>query len=176
MTTIPATIKCPDCNVDGEIRGIQCICPECGKVIGIIGRIETSQRYPLGKFVPDNPFTENELCCTQSRESFTPRKTLEKMINIAIEKRAKSVGTIHGQTRTSLASKLLEMRNFIDNDKFNRWFGYYQRVGEEMWLWTLEDIIAWVREERQERAKEESEEADKQEKHDETIRRLITNE
>lgn len=31
--------------------------------------------------------------------------------------------------------------------KANRWFGYYQRIGEEMMLWTLKDIINKVREE-----------------------------
>lgn len=48
----------------------------------------------------------------------------------------------------NLFDKLAEISRMKDINKMNRWFGYYQRVGEEHLNWTLDDIIDKVREER----------------------------
>lgn len=37
-----------------------------------------------------------------------------------------------------------------EKDKFNRWFGYYQKVGEIDGLWDLSVIVNMVRDEKQE--------------------------
>jgi hypothetical protein len=49
----------------------------------------------------------------------------------------------------SLTNKLLEISVLDDINKMNRWFGYYQKVGEDLGLWTLEDVINWVRREKE---------------------------
>ncbi len=35
-----------------------------------------------------------------------------------------------------------------DIEKANRWFGYYQKVGEDKGFWTLKDVIQWVKDEK----------------------------
>jgi hypothetical protein len=44
-----------------------------------------------------------------------------------------------------LKSKFIEIMGFTDIYKKNRWFGYYQRVGEEKGYFTLDYIIELVR-------------------------------
>jgi len=76
-------------------------------------------------------------------------KTLEWMIYYC--QGSSSRITLDNAGRTLLLlPKLLEMKDFTDDDKFNRWFGYYQRVGEELGLWALDEVIQWVREEKNE--------------------------
>jgi hypothetical protein len=67
-----------------------------------------------------------------------PAFTLNKMIAIA------NLNHAH-----SLTNKLLEISVLDDINKMNRWFGYYQKVGEDLGLWTLEDVINWVRREKE---------------------------
>ena len=66
-----------------------------------------------------------------------PIKTLEWMIDTVIKG-----SYIHG--------KLLEIMKLGDYNKMNRWFGYYQKHGENMKYWTLDEIIVKVRNERHE--------------------------
>ena len=66
-----------------------------------------------------------------------PQKTLEKMIRIS-----------KNNNDNLLTLKLVEIKSFDKNFKKNRWFGYYQRVGEEKGYWKLEEIISSVIEER----------------------------
>lgn len=67
-----------------------------------------------------------------------PALTLHRMIVIANEHRD-----------TSLYAKLVEILALGDPYKQNRWMGYYQRVGEEKGYWSLDDVISWVRDEKQ---------------------------
>jgi len=41
-----------------------------------------------------------------------------------------------------------DINSLKDDDKKNRWFGYYQKQGEFLGLWTLEEIIESVRNEK----------------------------
>lgn len=66
-----------------------------------------------------------------------PQKTLEKMIGISKNKNDRL-----------LTLKLVEINSFDNNFKKNRWFGYYQRVGEEKGYWKLEEITISVIEEK----------------------------
>lgn len=78
-----------------------------------------------------------------------PIRTLERMAAIVAARKVELAWS--AQQREDLeriASKMKEMQGFSDADKFNRWFGYYQRAGEELHLWTLDEVIGWVREER----------------------------
>lgn len=43
-----------------------------------------------------------------------------------------------------LFPKLVEIMGLDSVYKKNRWFGYYQRVGEECGYWSLQDVINWV--------------------------------
>lgn len=47
-----------------------------------------------------------------------------------------------------LLFKLRQIKSFKDEDKKNRWFGYYQKLGEEYRIWDLDNIIKNVRYER----------------------------
>lgn len=66
-----------------------------------------------------------------------PQKTLEKMIQIS-----------KSNNDNLLTLKLVEINSFDNNFKKNRWFGYYQRVGEEKGYWKLEEITSSVIEEK----------------------------
>jgi len=67
-----------------------------------------------------------------------PQKTYEKMLQI-IQSRIPR-GTIY--------KKWLEINFLMGKDKKNRWFGYYQKLGEDIGLWTLEEVKKWVRDEK----------------------------
>jgi len=69
-----------------------------------------------------------------------PAFTLNKMIEIANA----------SHQHQELVNKLLEIATLEDNNKMNRWFGYYQKVGEDLGLWTLDQIIQLVRNEKNE--------------------------
>lgn len=73
------------------------------------------------------------------REWHFPIKTLHKMIAIAEAKKYCNLEFI---------AKLHEILTLNDVDKMNRWFGYYQAMGEYLKLWNLQDVITWVREEK----------------------------
>ena len=62
-----------------------------------------------------------------------PEKTLKWMIEI-VEK--------HQDDK--FLGKLKQTQLLDDDFKRNRWFGYYQRIGEEKGYWTLRDIIKSV--------------------------------
>jgi hypothetical protein len=47
----------------------------------------------------------------------------------------------------TLHTKLLKTHEMYDQDKKNRWFGYCQCLGEQLGIWTLEEIINKVKEE-----------------------------
>lgn len=66
-----------------------------------------------------------------------PQKTLEKMIQIS-----------KNNNDNLLTLKLTKINSFDNNFKKNRWFGYYQRVGEEKGYWKLEEITISVIEEK----------------------------
>jgi len=72
-----------------------------------------------------------------------PQKTYEKMIKILKK----------DMFAKYIYKKFTEIANLSNIDKKNRWFGYYQRVGEEIGLWTLQEVRDWVREERDENGK-----------------------
>lgn len=71
------------------------------------------------------------------REWHVPLKTLDKMIAI-----------VKQQNDPPLLAKLEEIKTLNDSDKMNRWFGFYQCIGQGMGYWSLEDVIKWVREEK----------------------------
>ena len=71
-----------------------------------------------------------------------PQKTLEKMIRIS-----------KNNNDSLLTSKFVEIKSFDNNFKKNRWFGYYQRVGEEKGYWKLEEITSSVIEEKRRKEK-----------------------
>ena len=71
-----------------------------------------------------------------------PQKTLEKMIRIS-----------KNNNDRLLTLKLVEINSFDNNFKKNRWFGYYQRVGEEKGYWKLEEITSSVIEEKRRKKK-----------------------
>jgi len=48
-----------------------------------------------------------------------------------------------------LYEKLIQIKAFKDEGKKNRWFGYYQSVGEKIGLWTLDQIKEMVSTEKQ---------------------------
>lgn len=75
-----------------------------------------------------------------------PHTTINHMIDIVRK----------NQYNDELLGKLrhIEFLETTDINKANRWFGYYQRVGEELGYWTLDDVIKWVREEKEEKKKE----------------------
>ena len=72
-----------------------------------------------------------------------PIKTLEKMIGLC------QCNLLHYGV-VNLKDKLQEITKLNNIDKQNRWFGYYQHVGEVLGLWTLEEISQWVRDEKNE--------------------------
>ena len=69
-----------------------------------------------------------------------PQKTYEKMLEIV-----RDIYFIDNDFRL----RFEEINVLDDDNKKNRWLGYYQRVGEELALWTLEDVKKWVREEKE---------------------------
>ena len=46
-----------------------------------------------------------------------------------------------------LESKLLEIKGFTDESKKNRWFGYFQKEGEDRQFWSLNLIEIMIRNE-----------------------------
>jgi len=75
-----------------------------------------------------------------------PEKTLQIMINTC----RVSCNNSSNCLNEHLYDKLKEIETMTDINKKNRWFGYYQKVGECYELWTLEQIIELVRKERDE--------------------------
>jgi len=68
-----------------------------------------------------------------------PQKTYEKMLQIV-----KNEFVYDNPFR----QKFEDICDLNSIDKMNRWFGYYQKQGEIMGLWTLEEIKEWVRNEK----------------------------
>lgn len=74
---------------------------------------------------------------------FFPFNTLDAMIRM----------TIGNDKVDDIRKKLEEIKTFVDLGKANRWFGYYQAMGENRGLWTLEMIIDLVRREKDKKLK-----------------------
>ena len=79
-----------------------------------------------------------------------PQKTLDLMIKKAKNKLESYIffDNVGPKKYIELISKLKEIKDLKNIDKMNRWFGYYQKVGEDMVLWTLEEVKKWVRDEK----------------------------
>ena len=60
-----------------------------------------------------------------------PQKTYKKMLNLV---------NYALNSGVKFCRKFAEIDNIKDVDKKNRWFGYYQKVGEDIGLWTLEEV------------------------------------
>jgi hypothetical protein len=88
---------------------------------------------------------------TNSRKnSFFPSETLNWMLDKAEHALAhESINPLNVPTLVKLILKLGDAGKQKTNDKKNRWFGYYQRVGEELGIWKLDDIKVLVRKERE---------------------------
>lgn len=70
-----------------------------------------------------------------------PYKTLDWMIELTKNK-------LKIKVYNDLHLKLIYIKKMTDINKMNRWFGYYQKVGQDLEFWTLDEIIKKVREER----------------------------
>ena len=71
-----------------------------------------------------------------------PQKTYEKMLKII---------KLSWLYRDLFWYKFVEIDDLDNDDKKNRWFGYYQKQGEFLELWTLEEVREWIRNEIKER-------------------------
>lgn len=69
-----------------------------------------------------------------------PEETLKRMIEI-----------VKKYQDDKLLDKLKQIQLFSDDSEKNRWFGYFQRIGEEKGYWTLGTIIGFVKTEKRRR-------------------------
>jgi len=86
------------------------------------------------------------MCVGFFKIPFFPNKTLDWMImRLSSTKRD---GSKYGEDVYNLLGKLKKIKYLPNIHKRNRWFGYYQRVGEEKRFWTFDEVIEKLRAER----------------------------